>query len=838
MIFRIALQEFRGRIPGFWIFVLCLSLGVMGIVTVGGVSDSMLSTLQRDGKLLLGGDASLRTRVYPISDEVKSWLEDNSDSLSVNLSLRTFVVREDRSERSLSNLRIIDDKYPLYGELKLVGGSELESGLDFDRGVLLAKELSIKLGVETGDKVWLGEKLFKVSGIIESEPDRDVRFDFFGPRVIIHRDAMEGTGLLMEGSLVRYLYRVRLENRDVSEFVSNLRVTFPESDWDLRTHDKADPNVEEGITVLYEFMTLIALTVMVIGGVGVGNATRSFLAGRLVSVAILKSVGATRRQVFFIYMVILMFMVLLGNALGTAVGGALPFIIFPLINDLLPISTDPLISWSSIMFGWGIGILIALVFVLMSLSIASKESVSRLFRHSDGIVECGGWGIADLYIKIISIFSLILLILLAFVVVERDEIVLYFFLGMVIVFVFFYVIAKVLTFTLSKLPETRYLLVNMAKSSLYRPGNMTAVVLMSLGLGLTVLVSIAMIQGGVVKTLREIENRDIPTFFLVDVLDQQREGVESLVSVYDQNAEVYFFPILRGRIISMGGKSVDDIDAPPEFSWVLEGDRALTWSDSPRFSEDNQLSQGEWWERGYEGEPIISFDEEAAEAFGLEVGDNIGVRVLGRNFSFRIDNLRRIKWESMGMNFLMMVPESVFRGAPVTYLSSVNLGGDRLGLFEEDLVLKMPNITPLRVENFVKQFRSIFSSLSISVEVLGLFAMITGLVVLVGVMLVNHEVRVEQATIYKVLGMTRGEFIFLSILEFGFLGVIAALGSSIIGVFFSYVVMMNIMLLDWHFSLWIPIYTTVIAVIITLSCGTVSTWFILKKPVGRLLRNE
>ena len=841
----IALQEFRGKIQGFTIFVLCLALGVMSVVAVRSMTGSVLSVLERDGKLLVGGDISISSRGETLPAEAVAWLKQNTAVFSEVMTLRTLALRSDESDQVLINLQEVDQAYPLYGEVLLEGGAEGSYQGSYEGrgdGLWIAKALSLRLRVDTGDELKIGLETFRVVGVIESIPDRNARFDFFGSRAILGKGLLEKAGLLKEGSLVNHDYRIILkEGEEVGAFLAKFRSEFPDNDFEITSFEKADPNIEQAVRTMEEFMTLIALTIMLIGGIGIGNAARSFLGGRLNAIATLKSMGASRGLVVTTYLLLLLFIGLIGSIAGSVLGAGIPFVLLPALESVLPLTADPMISASSIGMGVLMGLVIELIFVVISLSLASKESVSRLFRYGDGLVLSGGWREADFYAKVVFALAIAFMLWTVFWLSDNERVAVYFIIGVSIVFVLFYGCSHLLLRSLQKLPSPQTYFWDLALRTLYRPGNMTVVIFMSLGIGFSVLSSIGMIQGSVQRQIDDLRTTDIPSFFLVDVQEGQFDSLEDLLKKTDDQvepAQIEFSPIIRGRITAFAGRKVEDIEIPSEFDWVVEGDRAFTWDDSPSFNESNQLVEGDWWQEGYEGEMLLSFDTEAADAFGVGVGDVLSLRVLGRDFQARIANLRQIKWESMQRNFLMIFPESTFRGAPVSYIGVVQgISEDASLSFERELVHKHPNITPLRVSGFVAEFRRIFTGLSLSVQLMGIFAILSGLVVLAGVILANHEARVGHAIIFKVVGLTRWEFTKLTLVEYGLLGLLASMGSIVVGLGVSYFVVSEVMNIDWYFS-WFGVYASIFALLASLTCGGVSAWMILQSKVGTLIRNE
>lgn len=293
---QLARRELRGGLKGFRVFLACLTLGVAAIAGVGSVSMAIVEGLRADAKTLLGGEIDLRLTHKAASAEQRQWLSDNSAAVSEIANMRAMAVTEDRLDRRLIELKAVDGAYPLYGAVTLSEVGALETALARDAegvpGAVVAPHLLERLGLERGDKFRLGEGTFRVADTVVDEPDPSTRAFNLGPRVLIAIDALEETGLVQPGSLIRYHYRVALgPDTDVTIWRERLKDAFPKAGWRIRDLENAAPNIQRFVDRVGLFLTLVGLTALVVGGVGVGNAVRAFLDSRAATIATLKCLG-------------------------------------------------------------------------------------------------------------------------------------------------------------------------------------------------------------------------------------------------------------------------------------------------------------------------------------------------------------------------------------------------------------------------------------------------------------------------------------------------------------------------------------------------------------------
>ncbi len=396
---------------------------------------------------------------------------------------------------------------------------------------------------------------------------------------------------------------------------------------------------------LTQFIGLIGLASLLVGGVGVGNAISSFLAGRLRTIAIMKCLGAPERLVLSTYLIQLSALAALGVLIGLMVGAALPFLAQSLIAEVLPVRARVALYAEPLAIAGAFGLLVSLMFTLMPLMRARRVPAATLMRGA--VVAVGGrlpWRDALL-------IGAVAVALAAFTIFTADSrsIAGWFVLGAVAAFIAFPLLARLLMLAAAHAGKPRLAGLRLALANLHRPGAPTPIVMLSLGLGLTVLVATALIEGNLREQLTQRIPSDAPAFFFVDIQSTQMPAFEKTIAAIPGAGAVDKVPSLRGRIVKLGGKPVSEVAVPPEARWAVDGDRGVTYSAKP--PEGSRIVAGEWWPADYHGPQLISFDEGLAHAFGLELGDTITVNVLGRDIEATIASLRRIEWHDSRHQF-------------------------------------------------------------------------------------------------------------------------------------------------------------------------------------------
>jgi putative ABC transport system permease protein len=673
-----------------------------------------------------------------------------------------------------------------------------------------------------------------------SEPDKIADGIGFGPRLLISQEALQATGLVQPGSLVRWTYRLTLPpvqstEEGLTQIEAEANRVLPEAGWNIRTRLNADPRFARNIERFTQFLTLVGLTALLVGGVGVANAVRGFVDRKRASIATLKSLGAPGGQVVMLYLTQVMVIAMVGIGIGLAFGAALPFVITGLFGHLLPIPIQPTLAWSELGIALLYGILTALVFALAPLGRAHDVPVSGLFR--DQIDPERRWP-RKRYLTALAL-SVAALVGLAVFAAYDQRIALMFVAAAAGSFVLLRLVALGIMALARRLPRPRSTSPRLALANIHRPGALTPSLVLSLGLGITLLVTLALIDTNLTRQLTQSLPQRAPSFFFLDIPNQQADAFEGFLKEQAPNTQIERVPMMRGRLVTLGGRPVAEIKANEDVSWVLEGDRGITYAKAP--PEGSKVVQGEWWPEDYRGRPLVSFDRRIAEGLGLKIGDEITVNVLGRNISAAIANLREVEWRSMGINFVMVFSPNAFAGAPHTHLATVTFPNGSDAALDARILRSSaqayPMVTSVRVKDALEAVNDVVSQLVMAIRGASSIALIASLLVLAGALAAGQRARLYDAVVLKTLGATRARLLSAYALEYGVLGIATAVFGLLAGTLAAYFIITQVMNLSFTLDLSGALLASALAVLVSVGLGLMGTWRILSQKPAQYLRN-
>lgn len=833
----IARREIRAGTRGFRIFMACLFLGVAAIAAVGSIASSVEEGLRRDARTLLGGDIDLRLTHRPADNAQQEWLAAHAASVSTAVMTRAMAIRTDGTDRRLIELKAVDGNYPLYGGFELTGGGKLQDAMKAQGNVpsaVVDPALLERLALKTGDEIRIGDARFKITATITKEPDRSTEAFELGPRVFVTLDGLERTGLIQPGSIVRYHYRVKLPpGTDANAWEGKLNAEFPEAGWRIRNFDNAAPNIQRYIDRVSMFLTLVGLTALLVGGVGVGNAVRAFLTGKLDTIATLKCVGAEGRTIMAIYMMQVFAMATLAILAGLTAGALAPYLALVLLGKTLPIAVAPGIFFKPLAIAAAFGFLVTFVFAVIPLSQARATKAATLFRSTAvDLQEKAGKGAF-----LMAGAGLLLLAGLAVAFAAEPRLASGFVIGAAATLILFRLSAGLIVRLARQVPRPKHPLTRIALSNLHRAGSATTAIILSLGLGLTVLSAVALIQANLARQVTQTIRDEAPGFYFIDIQPDQIGPFLEKAGSYPTVTRVEDVPMLRGRITKLAGTPVEEIKPPPDFAWILRGDRGLTWSRKPPGGE-KVIVEGKWWPADYAGAPLVSFDAEAARAFGLKIGDTITVNVLGRDIDATISNLRQIDWTTLGINFVMVFSPGLLEKAPQSYIATAYLDPSRETGLERTITDSFPNVSAIRVKEVLEDVNRILGHLATAVQSVAAFAILAGILVLAGAMAAGHQRRVYESVILKVVGARRWDVTRSHLIEYGFIGAVTVVLSAIAGTVISWAVITFPMKSEWIFVPSALLATVLTAAAVTLVAGLAGSWAALGRKAAPYLRNE
>jgi len=837
---RLALRELRAGLRGFYVFIACIALGVMAIAGVGSLATSLEHGLAREGRVILGGDLSFNLSHREASAPERAFLDANG-RVSAAATMRA-MARTPDGRSALVEIKAVDDAYPLFGAVALEPALALRAALaptDGRFGAAVDPTLLARLDLAPGARVTIGAATVELRAVLQSEPDKLAGGIGLGPRLLLSEEALRATGLIQPGSLVRWHYRVRLPDHDAGEaavrrVAAAAQTRLPEAGWEVRSRANASPGLERNVERFTQYLTLVGLTALLVGGVGVANAVKAHLDRKRDVIATLKSLGATGGGVFAIYLTQTMLLAAIGALPGLAIGAALPFLISWGFGALIPLPIAPALHPGDLALAGVYGLLTALAFALWPLGRAHDVSVSALFR--DEVAPERRWPRWPYVVATVLVAALLATLAIA---LAYDRRIAAIFVAVAAgVFVMLRLVAGLLMLIARRAPRTRSTVLRLAIANIHRPGALTVSVVLSLGLGLALLVTVIQIDGNLRRQFMAALPEKAPAFFFLDIQSAEAERFDAFIRERAPRAVLERVPMLRGRIVSANGIAAEDINAPPSAAWVLQSDRGITYThDVPAGS---RVTQGEWWTPDYQGAPLVSFEQKIADGLALKIGDPIVVNVLGRNLTARLANLRTLDWQSLGINFVMVFSPNTFRGAPVTHIATITYPGGSTPAEETELLkaaaAAFPSVTAVRVRDAIETFGGIVTNLVLAIRGASALTLVAAVLVLGGALAAGHRHRVYDAVVLRTVGATRGQLMLAYGLEYLLLGVATAVFGVAAGSLAGAMVTSQLMNLPFA---WLPgpaAIAALAAVAATVVLGLVGTFTVLGQKPAPVLR--
>jgi putative ABC transport system permease protein len=803
----LARREMRGGIKGFRVFIACLALGVAAIAGVGSLADAVTRGLRDDGRRLLGGDVELSFTHREATPEQRAHLAA-AGRVAVVAEMRAMARAPDA--RSLSELKAVDGAYPLVGGLRLAAGVPLAEAIatrDGVWGAVVEHAVLARLALQVGDRLRIGDQDYAIRGVIENEPDRGANVFTLGPRVLVSLDSLGGTGLVQPGSLIRWQYRVALTEPSGSErFLADLKTRFPAAGWRIRSVADAAPGLQRWVDRIAMFLTLVGLTALLVGGVGVANAVRSFVEGRIATIATLKCIGATGGLVLATYLVQVMAMAALGIALGLAIGAAVPLVAAPFVTGALGVGVAGGVYPAALGLAAIYGVLVAFAFALWPIARARDVPAAALFRSL--IAPPRAWPRAD-----VALATLVAVAALAGLAVATSldrRLGAGFVAGALACFVLFRLAAAVIGRLARAVPAPRSPMLRLALANLHRPGGNLPGIVLSLGLGLTVLAIISLVHGNFARALQTQLPAIAPSFFFIDIQPDQVEEFDAVLRSAPGVGVVQRVPNLRGRITKLNGVPVDQAVVAPEAQWAIGSDRGLTYART--LPPDARLVAGEWWPADYSGPPLVSFDAQIAAGMGLRLGDTITLNVLGRELTARIANFRAIDW------------------------TTAQVDRAHEDALERLLVERLPNVSAIRIRDALGAVESMLDGIARAARLTAGVTLLAGALTLAGAIAATQRRRIYDAVILKVLGARRREILRALLVEFGLIGIAVSVLAAMFGGIAAWILVTRYLKVDFA---WLPstLFTVVAASTgAVILIGLAGTWRALGQKPAALLR--
>ncbi len=820
---RLALRELRGGLAGLRILAVCLVLGVAALAGVGSLASAINAGLAERGQYLMGGDVSLRVsgRVPTAQQRAAA---DRLGQVGAVTKLRAMVSRAGGSgDAVLAEVKAVDASWPLYGRVVISGGGRVAPGQ-----AAVQPALADKLGVKPGDQLQLGEAVITLAGTLVEEPDRAGDGFGFGPGIVVDQSDLTRAGLITLGSLYTSELRVKLKpGTSVTAAREALEAVAGDG---ARVRDRSNgaPGTRNFITQLGQFLSLVGLTALVVAGVGVAGGVSAYLGARTRTIATLKVLGADSATVRAVYLWQLALVSAGAVLIGLAIGAATPAAVARLAAASLPVPPATGLQWAALAQAAWYGIAIALAFALWPLAEGAAMPAARLLRSLTERRARPGTGT-------IAIVAAAAVSVLALVVALADErlFVMGFLAGAIGLIAVLWGLAAAVKWLAARAPKPKGTLARLALANLHRPGAPTRNLVVALGLGLTLFATLATIEGNLAGQINRTIPARAPSFFVLDIPNDQKDAFTALVARTAPGAETVIVPSLRGPVTAVNGVPADQIKAGAE-GWILRGDRGLSYAAD--FPPANTLVSGKWWPRDYAGPPLISLDDQAAQALGLKVGDTLTVSVLGVEITAKIANTRKIDWQSLGFNFAILFAPGTLEQAPHGWMATVQVEPAQERGVARALSAQYPTASVVRVKDVIGQVQTLLGQLSAAIRAAASVTVAAGIAVLVGALAAGARARTYDAVLLKLLGATRGQVARATLAEYGLLASIVAVLALVLGSAAGWFVITQVFKLDWTPD-WPRVLLTVgIGGLVTVVLGLAGNWRALSARPATVLR--
>jgi putative ABC transport system permease protein len=833
--FTYASRELRSGLSGFRIFLAALTLGVAAIAGVGSLGQAFLTGLAEQGRTLLGGDIRMQRQYRPADESERAFMA-GFGRVTELATLRSMASDSRNLEtRALIEIKAVDALYPLVGQMLLAPSMPLGAALDCNAtcGAAVEDALLIRLGLKTGDAIRIGDAEFKVRARIVSEPDRIVGGFTLGPRVLLSHDGLTRAGLIVEGSLINYTYKIAFAGpTTVEEFRTAEEQAMPGSQWELSDHRNAIPAVTRFVNQATMFLTLIALTALIVGAVGAGQAVEAFLERRSETIATLKAIGAEGGQIFLIYLVQIMAVACIGLVFGLLIGAALPFAVEHFFGDSIPAPARYAVYTAPLLIAAVFGLLAAAGFAIPPLARAREIAPAGLFRDLVSPASVRGRTVYRVAALVIFAAIAALSILLS----PYPEFSLGFLVGMAGVLVFLRFASVLIRKTIAKLPRQKSQVMRLALANLVRPGAPSSAIIVALGLGLTLLATVALLDASVRAEVEDQLPERAPTFFFVDIQKDQVELFQAELERFSSARDFTATPMLRGRIVKLKGVPVEQAEIAADSRWAVNGDRGVTYARKP--PENTRVVAGPaWWPADYDGPPLLSFDADLARGMGLKVGDMLTLNILGRDIDAKIFNLRDLDFRTGGINFLNILSPGIIDKAPHSFLATVRADPSEEEAMFAAISRAFPNVTIVRVKETLARVGEMLAALARGVSIASLVTILSGVLVLAGAIAAGHRARLYDAVVLKVLGATRSQLGAVYAIEYGLLGALAGLAALAAGTAAAWAVATFVLDIEFSFAARALALTVIGGAVGTLALGLVGGFAALSAKPAQRLRN-
>ena len=834
LIFRYALKDLSRNYKKISSIIATLFISLFILSAIFTIEDSLKKELNDNAKALLGGDLEIdynrNKGNLKLVNKVKKFA---TVSQMIEFSTMVSTIDREKNKSLFTRIKTVDTNYPLYGSVNY------EPSRSFDRmhrelnTLLINESLSKNLNVKINDKIKVQNQIFTVIGIVKSVPDVS-GFVAFGDWALAGKKTLETLKLNGIGSFLNYEYKVKFnQGDDTRKIEKKIQDIFKNDEKvQLRYPENSASGLKRIINNFSQFLSLVSISAMLIAGIGIANTLLSFVNQNNMSIAVRKAVGfysGNIKNLYYLQLLILLLII-------TTLAYCLSFLIVPIVDkylsDGLGLSVSPVFSIINFLKIFLVGLLVLVIFSIPTINSIDQVKASNLFRNVFQNLE--------FYYSKKSIFlSLILLIILILLFSAESERPVYsigYFVAFFICLIVFFLLSKIIILFLKKFKSTSNISLKVTIKNITQAKSITPITIMSLGLGVTLLLTLALVginfQREIARSIPDIA----PDYFFVGIQNEQKNIFEKNIISMDPNVNIEVVPMVSSGIIKINGVNPSTYIKPENDSyWVIGSDRRSSWVDE--VPKDNPLTEGEWWDLTKPNKLQISLDAKVAEDLDINLGDIFTLNIYGREIEGEIVNFRAVDYRDLNINFAMLFNPQFAKNIPHEYLATAKF--DNIEKFDEIKMLEvLPSLSMIKISDYLNKVTDVLNKVFIAVTLISAVTIVIGLIVISSTIMVQGKIKQYQNLVFKILGFSKKEIIFSSIIEFiiNFISII--LFSTFFAVITSKYIIESIFQLNWEFDFTIFLNISFSIALVTLMLIIFANLKYLSPKVYPLVRNE
>ena len=833
LILKYALKDLSRNYHKISSIIITLFISLFILSAIFTIEDSLKKELNDNAKALLGGDLEIDyNRNQGNLDLVNQVKEFATVSQMIEFSTMLSTTGRERNKSLFTRIKTVDEKYPLYGEVDYEPIEAYERMQREPNTILINESLSKTLNIKINEQVKVQDQNFTVIGIIKSVPDVS-GFVAFGDWALAGKQTLEILKLNGIGSFLNYEYKVKFNNDDdPAEIEKKIENIFKnDQKVKLRYPENSASGIKRIINNFSQFLSLVSISAMLIAGIGIANTLLSFINQNNMSIAVRKAVGfysGNIKTLYYLQLFILLFII-------TVISYGSSFLIVPIadkyLSDGLGLNVYPVFSFLNFFKIFLVGLLVLVIFSIPTISSIDQVKASNLFRNVFQNLQF-------YYSKksvAVSFVLLSILIILFTIGTEQPTYSLGYFVAFFVCLIVFFLLSKLIIFFLKKFKSSSIVSLKVSIKNITQTKSITPITVMSLGLGVTLLLTLALVgtnfQREIAKSIPDIA----PDYFFVGIQKGEREKFEQGILNMDKDANIEIVPMVSSGIVKINGVDPNTFIKPDNDSyWVIGSERRSSWVEN--IPKDNPILEGEWWDLSKPNQLQISLDAKVAKDFNIQLGDIFTLNVYGREIDGEVINFREVDYRDLSINFAMLFNPQFAKQIPHEYLATAKFNSDK---FDETEMLEiMPSLSMIKIADYLLKVTAVLNKVFIAVTLISAVTIIIGLIVISSAIMVQGKIKEYQNLVFKILGFSKKQIIFSSLIEFIIIFMSVILIATFFAVIGSKFIMENIFELVWQFDFKVLIYLGFSIGLVTLILILITNLRYLNPKIYPLIRNQ